>query len=205
MKDTKERILSEGLGLLSRQGLTGVTLGVLAQQIGISKSGLFAHFGSKEDVQLGLLTETARVVMSTVVEAAMAKPAGLPRLKKLFDSWLGWSEKAGLGGGCPIAAGMFELDDAALKDPVRQRLVVMEEEWRAFLVQLTAEAIASGELIPSLDKEQFVWELCAIYLAHHTSQRFIRDPFATRRATTAFKNLLSRSSVCSKSSKRIPT
>ncbi len=202
MKDTKERILSEGLGLMARHGLAGVTLGVLAQQTGISKSGLFAHFGSKEDVQLGLLTETARVATSTFVKAAMAKPVGLPRLKRLFDGWLGWSEKVGLQGGCPIAAGMFELDDADLKDLVRQCLLTMEEEWREFLVELTMEAVANNDLSPDLDAEQFVWELCGIYLAHHTSYRFIRDPLATHRAMTAFNALLLRSSVHKKSLKK---
>ncbi len=194
MKDTRERILTEGLGLMARHGLAGVTLGLLAQRSGMSKSGLFAHFGSKEDVQLGLLTETARVAESSFVAAAMARPAGLPRLRKLFDGWLGWTEKAGLGGGCPIAAGMFELDDADLEDPVRQRLLTMEEEWRGFLLQLTTEAVAKGDLSPGLDAEQFVWELCGIYLVHHTSYRFIHDPLATHRAMTAFKALILRSS-----------
>ena len=169
----------------------------------MSKSGLFAHFGSKEDVQLELLSETARVAASTFVQAALSKAAGLPRLKKLFDGWLGWSEKAGLGGGCPIAAGMFELDDADLNDPVRQRLLTMEEEWRDFLVQLTTEAIANGDLSPRLDAEQFVWELCGIYLAHHTSYRFIRDPRALRRAMAAFNALILRSSSEEKRTKKV--
>ena len=194
MKHTRERILSEGLGLAARQGLAGVTLGVLAEQVGMSKSGLFAHFGSKEDVQLGLLEEAARVVETTFVAAAMAKPPGLPRLKKLFDGWLGWSEKAGLRGGCPIAAGMFELDDADLEDPVRQQLLRMEKDWRAFLVKLTREAMDKGELRRDLDAEQFVWELCGIYLVHHTSYRFIQDRLAAQRATRAFRGLLLRSS-----------
>ena len=203
MRDTRERILSEGLRLMARHGLAGVTLGVLAQRSGMSKSGLFAHFGSKEDVQLGLLAETSRVVASTFVVAAMAKPVGLPRLKKLFDGWLGWSEKAGLQGGCPLTAGMFELDDAELKDPVRQRLLAMEEEWRDFLTQLTTDAIANGDLRQNLDAKQFVWELFGIYLAHHTSYRFVRDPLATDRAMTAFNALLLRSSSVKKPAKEV--
>lgn len=203
MKDTKERILSEGLGLISRHGLAGVTLGLLAQQSGMSKSGLFAHFSSKEDVQLELLAETSRVAASSFVEAAMARPAGLRRLKKLFEGWLGWSEKAGLQGGCPIAAGMFELDDADTHDAVRQRLLGMEEEWRKFLVQLTKEAVSAGDLSPTLDAEQFVWELCGIYLAHHSSYRFIRDRLATHRATAAFTALIVRSSNAKRTAKKV--
>ncbi len=193
MNDTRGRILSEGLDLVARQGLAGVTLGVLAQQVGMSKSGLFAHFNSKENVQLELLTETARVAESTFVIAAMARPAGLPRLRKLVEGWLGWSEKAGLRGGCPVAAGIFELDDIGFEDPVRRRLLSMEEEWRELLAEVTRGAVAKGELRRNLDVGQFVWELCGIYLAHHASYRFIRDPLANRRAMTAFRSLLLRS------------
>ena len=193
MKTTKERILNEGLHLVSRTGLAGVTLGVLALESGMSKSGLFAHFGSKEDVQLQLLAETARIATSTYIEKAMKQPPGLARLRTLVEGWLGWSEKAGLGGGCPVAAGMFELDDADLADPLRKQLVSMEKEWRKLLVELTNEAMTRKELRSDLDAEQFVWELCGIYLAHHTSQRFIRDPLASRRALTALEGLLLRS------------
>ena len=162
MKTTKDRILEKGLDVLSRSGLAGVTLGVLAHQAGMSKSGLFAHFGSKEDVQLRLLAETARVAASTYVDKAMAKPPGMARLKTLFKGWLGWSEKAGLAGGCPIAAGMFELDDADVNNPVRQQLVSLEGEWRDLLAQFVQEAIDLGELGTNLDPKQFAWELCGI-------------------------------------------
>ena len=192
MNSTKERVLGEALNLASRTGLVGVTLGVLAQQSGMSKSGLFAHFGSKADVQLRLLEETARVVQAAFVEKAMTKPAGLPRLKAIFEGWIGWSHKAGLSGGCPIAAGMFELDDVETDDPVRQQLVGMEREWRRLLVQLVSEAITAGDLRADLDPEQVAWELCGIYLVHHTSQRFLHDPRATKRAMIAFNGLLLR-------------
>ena len=193
MKNTKERILTEGLNLLTQTGLAGVTVGQLAAKTGLSKSGLFAHFGSKEEIQLGLLEETLRVGASSFVAPAMQKPPGLPRLQAIFEGWLGWTSKAGLPGGCPIAAGLFELDDASPTDPVRLHLQAMEERWRAFLQQLTMEAVAAGELHPALDAAQFVWELCAVYLNHHVSSRFLHDPRATERALTAFAALLDRS------------
>src|SRR5262249_55182791 len=176
MKQTRARIVAEGVGLLSKSGLAGVTLGVLASQTGMSKSGLFAHFKSKEEVQLQLLDETARIAQARVVQPAMQTPAGLRRLRALFDAWLGWSEKAGLGGGCAVAGGFFELDDAPESDPVRQRLVAMELEFRRLLMALTNEAVAQGELRADLDVPQFVWEVCGLYLNHHVSHRFIRDP-----------------------------
>jgi AcrR family transcriptional regulator len=203
MKDTKQRIVTEGLDLLVRSGFGGVTLGVLAQQTGLSKSGLFAHFGSKSEVQLRLLEEAAEVSRTTILEPAMKVASGLPRLRAVFEGWLGWTEKAGLRGGCPVAGGFFELDDADPEDPVRRRLVALEAEWRAFLLELTAAAVKTGDLSLDLDVDQFVWELCGIYLNHHVSYRFIRDPRATRRALTAFAGLVSRSSQPSKAKKKI--
>src|SRR5262245_10334852 len=193
MKQTRERIVAEGVGLLSKSGLAGVTLGVLATQTGMSKSGLFAHFKSKEEVQLQLLDETARLAQATVIEPAMKMPAGLGRLRALFTRWLGWSEKAGLGGGCAVAGGFFELDDAPENDPVRQRLMAMELEFRQLLTTLTNDAVKHGELSAGLDVPQFVWEMCGLYLNHHVSYRFIRDPRATKRAHRAFDELVKRS------------
>jgi AcrR family transcriptional regulator len=194
MKDTKDRILAEGLDLLAKNGFAGVTLGVLAQQTGLSKSGLFAHFGSKSEVQLRLLDEMMQVSRMTVIEPAMRAASGLPRLRAVFEGWLGWTEKAGLHGGCPVASGFFEFDDADANDPVRRRLAAMEAEWRGFLAELTSAAIGAGDLNPDLDIDQFVWELCGMYLNHHVSYRFLHDPRATKRALFAFAGLVSRSS-----------
>ena len=192
-KDTKERILTEGVDLLSQGGFAGVTLGLLARQTGMSKSGLFAHFKSKDEVQLELLEKMTRLGFMSFVEPAMHSPRGLARLRAVFEGWLGWTEKAGLHGGCPVAAGMFELDDAPESDPVRQRLISMEARWREQLAQLVREAIESGELRRELDVDQFVWEMCGIYLNHHASHRFIRDPSALDRAQRAFESLIERS------------
>lgn len=192
-KDTKERILTEGVDLLSRGGFAGVTLGLLAQKTGMSKSGLFAHFKSKDEVQLELLEKMTRLGFVSFVEPAMQSPPGLARLRAVFLSWLGWTEKAGLHGGCPVAAGMFELDDVPESDPVRQRLISMEAGWRAQLAQLVNEAMEAGELRRDLDVDQFVWEMCGIYLNHHASHRFVRDPSALERAQRAFQSLIERS------------
>jgi AcrR family transcriptional regulator len=190
---TKERILTAGVDLLSRNGFAGVTLGVLSQNTGMSKSGLFAHFKSKDEVQLELLEETTRIGFISFVQPAMQTAPGLARLRAVVQGWLGWTEKAGLAGGCPVAAGMFELDDAPESDLVRRRLFSMEERWRGQLTQLVKEVIASREFRRDLDADQFVWELCGIYLNHHASHRFIRDPLALDRAERAFESLIERS------------
>ena len=187
---TRARILESGLDLLSTTGLSGITLGVLADRAGMSKSGLFAHFGSREELQVGLLEHTAQAAGRAVVGPAMLAMEGLPRLRSLVEHWFGWTAKAGLAGGCPVAAGMFELADT--ERPVRARLLAMEEHWRGFLGALTAEAVARGHLRADLDVEQFVWELCGIYLSHHASLRFVRDPRANERAACAFDALVAR-------------
>jgi len=187
---TRERILDRGLDLLSEAGLSGVTLGVLAQEVGMSKSGLFAHFHSKGDVQIALLGHMAGVADEHVVRPAMGAAEGLPRLKALVNRWLGWTTKAGLRGGCPVAAAMFELDDA--QGEVRATVVAMEARWRGLLTRLVREAVDRGHLRSDLNVDQFVWELCGIYLSHHASRRFLRDARSDQRARTAFESLLAR-------------
>lgn len=188
---TRERILEKGLALMSQVGLRGVTLGVLAHQVGMSKSGLFAHFKSKDEVQIELLEYTLRYGHPYIIEPAMREPEGLPRLKVLVSNWLGWAPRSGLPGGCPVAAGMFEFDD--IESPVRDKLQEMEIAWRHFLHELVQSAIALGHLRSDIDVEQFVWELFGIYLAHHTSQRFLRLPNADHRGMLAFESLVVRS------------
>jgi len=187
---TRERILEQGLALMSQAGLSGVTLGVLADQVGMSKSGLFAHFRSKEDVQIGLLEHMDQVGRASFIQPAMSAPEGLPRLRKLVSGWFGWAQRAGLPGGCPVAAGLFEFDD--IESPVRDKILAMEGQWRAFLTQLVHKSMALGHLRRDLDAEQFVWELCGIYLSHHAAHRFLRSKDADRRAHTAFAALIER-------------
>ena len=175
---------------MSRSGLAGVTLGVLADQAGMSKSGLFAHFRSKEDVQIELLTYMAEFVTVHVLEPSMTASEGLPRLRALVGYWFGWAQRAGLPGGCPVAAGLFEFDD--IEGRVRNKILELEGEFRRFLTDLVQRAVDLGHLRHDLDIEQFVWELCGIYLAHHAAHRFLRAADAQARADTAFHALVDR-------------
>src|ERR1700726_4972074 len=150
---------------MSQAGLTGVTLGVLADQVGMSKSGLFAHFRSKEDVQIELLSHMAEFAMAHVVEPSMTADEGLPRLQALVRNWFGWAQRAGLPGGCPVAAGLFEFDD--IEGLVRNKIQEMESEWRDLLTKMVKQAVSLGHLRRGLDVDQFVWELSGIYLGHH--------------------------------------
>jgi AcrR family transcriptional regulator len=190
-RTTRDRILDTGLNLLSTSGFAGVTIGQLASQVGMSKSGLFAHFKSKEEIDIALLEQMVEVASKNVVVPAMRAQQGLPRLTALVKNWFGWSTKAGLLGGCPAAAGMFELDD--VEGPVREKLLELEKQWNEALKQFIVEAIATGELRKDLDIDQFIWELMGFYLNHHASRRFMRNRDANQRAKQAFQGLIDRS------------
>jgi AcrR family transcriptional regulator len=187
---TRDRILRQGLVLMSQAGLGGVTLGILADQVGMSKSGLFAHFRSKEDVQIEMLSHMAQFAAEHVMRPSLTAAEGLPRLRALVRNWFGWAQRAGLPGGCPVAAGLFEFDD--VEGRVRDKILEMEAAWRRTLIDLVRSAVEIGHLRRDLDVEQFVWELCGIYLGHHAAHRFLRAADADWRAQMAFQALVDR-------------
>ena len=150
-----------------------------------------AHFRSIEDVQIALLDHTAQCVAPLVVEPALRAPEGLPRIDALMRAWFGWTARAGLPGGCPVAAAMFELDD--VEGPVRDKVLELELGWRALLQQQVEAAVRLGHLHSELDVEQFIFELCGIYLIHHVSLRFVREPSSDARAHRALEGLIARS------------
>ena len=190
-ESTHERILVSGLQIVSERGLAGVSLGALAGRAGMSKSGLFAHFRSKEDLQVELL-RAAEAALRREVAPAMGEPEGLPRLRALFGRWLGWAARSGLPGGCPLYGAAFELDDAE-EGPVRDYLTRSKGEWEGMLEGLVGESAALGHMRRDLDVSQFVWRLEGVYLAHHVSWRLMRDPDADARALAAFEGLVAAS------------
>ncbi len=192
-KVSRQQILQTGLSLMSQQGLAGVTIGQLAEQVGMSKSGVFAHFRSKEEVELGILDFMGELALTCFVAPTLAAPAGLPRLEVLVRRWFGWPKQAGLPGGCPGTACMFELDD--MVGPVRDKIVAMEKAWRSLLEGWVREAVELEHLRADLDVDQFVWELISLYLGHHVSQRLLQDDKADRRAQQAFQALVERAKV----------
>jgi AcrR family transcriptional regulator len=186
---THQRILDRGLEMVSQRGLAGVSLGDLAERAELSKSGLFAHFRSKEDLQLALLRTAEDALRREVILPAMAAAAGLPRLRTLMAHMLGWATRAGLPGGCPLYSAAFELDDAE-DGPVRDYLAASHRDWCALLTSMVREAVELGHLRDDLDPAQFAWQINGIYLAHHVSQRLTRDPEADARAQAAFEGLI---------------
>src|SRR5216110_1068336 len=108
---TKTAILEHATGLASQVGLTGLTIGVLADDLDLSKSGLFAHFQSKEALQLQVLEFAAERFVATVVRPALSTPRGEPRVRAMFENWLKWPKESALPGGCFFVAAAVELDD----------------------------------------------------------------------------------------------
>ena len=185
---THGRILQHGLALVSIDGFDGVTIGGLAKRAGLSKSGLYAHFGSVEALQLELLRAAAELAGREVLEPAMDAPPGLPRIRRLFDRLLGWAPRAGLPGGCPFVAASAEFDDT--EGPVRDYLVATLEGWLGFFRGLVREAVDEGQLCPDVDANGFAWQIFGLYTMHHTAQRLMQDPDADRMALGAFEGLI---------------
>lgn len=185
---TRDRILDTAFRLAARDGLEGLSLGDIAGQLRMSKSGLFAHFRSKEELQIDLLRTGAARFVEKVLLPAFRRPRGLPRLKQIFAGWMRWANDPALPGGCVMMAAAIELDDR--EGPVREALVALQKELLAALARSAEIAIEEGHLRRRLDVEQFAFELYAILLGFNHAQRLLRDPQAEKRARGAFARLL---------------
>ncbi|MGB8437474.1 MAG: TetR/AcrR family transcriptional regulator [Burkholderiales bacterium] len=189
-QQTRHDILGEAVALASEHGLEGLTIGSLASRLGMSKSGLFAHFGSKEDLQLATLKDARERFERFVFTPALTAPRGLPRLRELFRRWLAWSDDSAVPGGCVIIGATTEYDDRP--GPVRDALVAAQQDLRRALARAAALAVAEGHLGRETDPEQFSFELFAIVYAAHHDRRLLRNPAAGQYATTAFEALIAR-------------
>ncbi|MGC4001589.1 MAG: TetR/AcrR family transcriptional regulator [Anaeromyxobacter sp.] len=186
---TRERILDEAVRLASRDGLVALTIGTLADALALSKSGLFAHFGSKEALQLAVIERVGLMYRERALAPAAALPAGPERLRALLRGMLDWMDASDLPGGCPISAASFELDGQAA-GPLREAVAA------AIQAGLQRNAQAFRECLPGVgDAEQAAFELRAITLGYHVASRLLRDPQARRRAEAAFEALLARGAV----------
>jgi len=174
--------------LASRDGLSGLSIGKLASELGLSKSGLFAHFGSKEGLELEVLKAGAERFTEQVMRPAFKAPRGLPRVRKLFKGWLAWVTDPAQPGGCVLFAAAAELDDS--EGPQRDFLVSSQRSLLAALAKSARLAVETGELRSDLDCDQFAFELLGIVMAYHHARRLLRDPRAEARARAAFERLL---------------
>jgi AcrR family transcriptional regulator len=187
---TRAAILEAGFHIVSKAGLEGLTIGTLAEATGMSKSGLFAHFGSREELLIAVLERGQQEFIEVVVNPALAKPRGLPRLRQLFVNWIDWTEMANLPGGCPMIGGATELDDKP--GPVRDTLASGQRAWIDTLTRATRQAIEQGQLAAGTDPEQMSFELFGIALVVHHHRRLLGYQKARQRALAALDALLNR-------------
>ena len=185
---TRQAILDHAAGMASQVGLSGLSIGKLATELELSKSGLFAHFQSKETLQLQVLEHAAKRFVDVVVRPALAAGRGEPRIRALFENWFRWPKESRLPGGCLFVAAAVELDDQP--GPVRDRLVQLQKDWLDMLANTVRTAVHEGQFQKSVDPEQFAHDLYGIMLVGHHAARLLRDPNAGKRTRTAFESLL---------------
>jgi AcrR family transcriptional regulator len=185
---TREVILDRALRMASELGLEGVTIGRLAEDLALSKSGLFAHFASKEDLQVRTLERAAERFAEVVVRPALAQPAGEPRLRALFENWFEWPKRVRQPGGCVFVAAAAELDDRP--GAARDLLVEIQRQWLSTLSRVVRRGQDLGHFRADLDPAQLAFEIHGIGLAWNLHSRLLRDPRSRERAEAAFERLL---------------
>jgi AcrR family transcriptional regulator len=186
--DTRQVILGRAAEVASLVGLEGLTIGSLAEELQLSKSGLFAHFQSKEALQVETLRFAAQLFIERVIRPALKVPRGEPRVRALFERWLEWGRADILQGGCLFVAASTELDDR--EGPARRELVRQQKEWLSLLATVAGGAVTEGHFQSKLDTRQFAHDVYGVMLAWHHARRLLRDPRAEERARRAFNVLV---------------
>jgi AcrR family transcriptional regulator len=188
-QQTKQTILEAALVLASQIGLEGLSIGALADVTHMSKSGVFAHFGSREELQISVIREYYSRFADEVFYPAMQQPRGLPRVKALFDNWM-QRVAVEIQSGCIFISGAVEFDDRP--GPVRDALASSVQAWLAALYRAVVQAKQEGHLLQSADEEQMAFEIHALILALHYEARFLQNPRSVGRAHRGFDNILAR-------------
>lgn len=185
---TRQAILDRACALASTVGLEGVTIGRLSEELQLSKSGLFAHFKSKEALQVQTLDHAAAVFVDHVLRPALTAPRGEPRVRALFERWSSWAQETRFPGGCLFVSAATEYDDRP--GPVRDHLVKTQRDWLDALAHAFRIGIAEGHFREDADPEQFAHDLYAVMLGWHHADRLMGDPRAEERSRRAFEALL---------------
>jgi len=186
-RQTRAAIVDAALALASHIGLEGLSIGALAEVTGMSKSGVFAHFGSREELQISVVREYHAKFEDEVFRPSMTAARGLPRLRALFDRWLK-RVSVEIDSGCIYISGAVEFDDRP--GPVRDALVDMVNTWQQALERSIAAAVAEGHLRADTDARQLLFEIHGLILALHHDARFLRHAGAEERARAGFERVL---------------
>lgn len=187
---TRDRLIATGSMLARTEGLDGLTIGALASAAGMSKSGVFAHFGSREDLQLCILDHAAEVFTEQVFRPALRERRGVPRYRAVMRHWLDYLRGLGKGGGCILIAAVSEFDDKP--GPVRERVHAYERQLRGELQRCAQLAIDAGDLRADSDAAQIAFETYALALVVHHDLRLFGPGEVVARAERALDALLQR-------------
>ena len=184
----REAILATAARLATVDGIDGLSIGRLAEELGMSKSGLYAHFGSKRDLQLATIDTAREIFIEVVVLPGAAAPRGLERLRALCMNFLDHSDQGVFPGGCFFAAVAAEV--AARPGEVRDRIAREQLDWIALIERLVTESRDLGHLTPETDSAQLAFELNALVIAANTAFVLHADPAGLQRARRAIERLL---------------
>lgn len=199
---SRAAILHTAAKLATTKGLIGLSIGDLAAEVGMSKSGLYAHFKSKEELELATIATAAAIFDSEVLQPVTPVPAGIERLKALSNSFLAHLERRVFPGGCFFAAVAAELDTHP--GPARDRVLEVLNSWVALLRQCILDAQALGEIAPRAEVDQVVFEIQAMLMAANFLFVMTNDPMRLSQARKGVENALARWAVRSKSTKKHP-
>ena len=188
-QQTKAAIVDAALRMAAQVGLEGLSIGSLAEAMGMSKSGVFAHFGSRDELQISVVREYYARFEAQVFQPAMMQPRGLPRVRALFEHWMRFTS-AELDSGCIFISGAVEFDDRP--GPVRDALAEAVGAWIDAMTRAVAQAGEQGHLLASADPRQISFEIHALILALHYEARFMRRPGSMERAVQGFHHILAR-------------
>jgi AcrR family transcriptional regulator len=186
-QQTRAAILDAALGLASHKGLEGLSIGAIAEVTRMSKSGVFAHFGSREELQISVVREYHAKFEEEVFFPAMREPRGLPRLQALFARWVR-RVSVEIDSGCLYISGAVEFDDRP--GPVRDALASMVQAWQNALGKAIRLAMQEGHLRSDTDPSQMLFEVHGLILALHHDARFLRNQGAIERARGAFDRIV---------------
>lgn len=191
-QQTKQAIVQAALGLATHLGLEGLSIGALADVMGMSKSGVFAHFGSREELQISVVREYHRCFEQEVFYPSMSAERGVARLRALFAHWM-QRTSVELDAGCIYISGAIEYDDrpGAVRDALAESVMT----WHSAMRRAITQAKERGELLATLDEDQMLFEIHGLILALHYGARFLKNPGSIDRALTGFDNILARFSA----------
>ena len=188
-QQTKAAIVEAALGLATHIGLEGLSIGALADVTGMSKSGVFAHFGSREELQISVVREYHVRFEQEVFYPALAAERGVARLRALFGNWM-QRTSIEIDSGCIYISGAVEFDDR--DGPVRDALASSVRTWLVAMRRAIEQCVEQGELRADVNPEQILFEIHGLILALHYEARFLQTPGSLGRATAGFDNILAR-------------